>query len=77
MTNYPMPTDQQYEEELEAMEEEERQYLEHVLELALAEEPWERATAFRRRLRHIRTRGELRDTIKAKVREHGFSDSPE
>ena len=71
-----MITDQEYEEELQEMEEEERQYLEHVLELALAEEPWERAAAFRRRLRRIRALGVFRDTIKAKVREHGFSDSP-
>ena len=72
-----MPTDQEYEEELQEMEEEERQYLEHVLELALAEEPWEQAFAFRQRLRRIRALGEYRDTIKAKVREHGFSDSPQ
>ena len=72
-----MPTDQEYDQELQEMEEEEHQYLDHALELALMEEPWEQASAFRRRLLGIRTRGELLDTIKAKVRQHGFPATPE
>ena len=68
-----MPTDQEYDDEIEKMETEEHEYLEYVLDLALMEEPWESAAAFRRRLDQIDTLGVLRATIEAKVRQHGFS----
>ena len=70
-----MVTSDEYDRELEDMEREEHQRLDYLLELALMEEPYEKADEFRARLNQIRTLGRLRETIESKVREHGFLES--
>ena len=70
-THHIAMLDDQWEEELCAMEREEEDTLDMLLDYVLMEEPFEQAALFRRRLFRANTRGQLRDMIEAKLREHG------
>lgn len=67
-----MITDEEYDHEMERMEIEEQEHLRFLLDLALMEEPYEKADQFRGALRRLRTRGQLREAIESKVRQHGL-----
>ena len=67
-----MITDNEYNREMERMESEEQEFLDFLLELALMEEPYEEANRFRVMLSRLRTRGQLRQAIESKVRQHGL-----
>ena len=65
-----MLSNQRVDQALKEMEREEHEDLSWYLLLALMEEPYEKADAFRARLQRCRTLGQVRDMVERKVNEH-------
>lgn len=68
--------DEDWQRELEKMEQEEHRELSWYLILALMEEPYEKANAFRARLQTQKTLGQVRAMVEQKVNEHFGQPAP-